>query len=55
MFLQNGNTPLYLAAESGSQAIVELLLDKRVNAEIKDEVDCCFSTLPRLVELLVCI
>ena len=39
-FLQLGDTPLHLAATSGSQPIVELLLGNGVNAEVMDKVMC---------------
>ena len=37
-FLQGGKTPLHLAASSGSRPVVELLLEKGVDAEVPDEV-----------------
>ena len=40
VFWQNGNTPLHVAAYNGRQPIVELLLNKGVNAEPVGEVWC---------------
>ena len=38
VFLQDGKTPLHKAARSGSRPVVELLLEKRVNAGVRDKV-----------------
>ena len=47
--------PLHMAAEFGAQAIVELLLEKGVNAEVVNKVWCCSAIVSCLVESLVCI
>ena len=40
--LQNGNTPLHLAAMSGHTACVERLLSNLgIDVNIEDEVSCC--------------
>ena len=53
VFLQLRKTPLHLAVETGPQRIVELLLDKGVNAEPMDSVWCCVAIFFRLVVFLV--
>ena len=44
-----------MAAECGSQPIVELLLEKGVNAEVVDKVWFCSAIVSQLVDSLVCI
>ena len=55
MFLQDGTTPLHMAAEFGSLPIVERLLDEGVNAEVANKVWCRSAIVSQLVESLVCI
>ena len=36
--MQNGETPLMIAAHEGEEAVVKVLLAKRANVQAKDEV-----------------
>ena len=53
-FLQDGRTPLHIAAEKGFQCIVELLLEKGVNAEVRARVWSFLTIVYRLVISIVC-
>ena len=55
VILQGGETPLHSAARSGSGCIVELLLEKGVNAEVMTRVWSFSAVGSRLVKSIVCI